>query len=844
MKQKHNFWNVRNKLILVSLLLFTFLMAIFVVAEVGRLIDLNSINTTAGASNAGGGFVVSGTSGHLTNGSGFPVIQGEYSLNLSGSININVSLKRNLSHGGFVNLTFGWMLSRYNASTILNTTLYNSTSNQTSFNYSFNTNLLLDGIYNVSVYVQNVSTDAAVSVDIVVNFSRGVDVIVDNTPPNVTNFWANVSNTTNLTTVAAKIEVNISTNDSTTYVQTVKIGVRNGTNEMNLTATRNASAFVAVIPINATLGQDRFNVFAYPNDSLGNLNFTNGNFTFTVDGTAPSFNLFHMFGRNGTTVNLTNLSTANADFRFNFTDNLSISANCTLYVNSTLAQSNSSAVNSSAANLTVTNMAEGKHLAYVSCTDGSGNQGNVTDATNALSLNYIIFTVDTIPPNLSAETLVFGNYSGFASHSTGYVGINLSAGLSEGNYTLQVFVNDSSTHPQMVRFNLTNSSGSVSGSVYPFNHTAVKNESNYTTASTGAGDTATRGNLNISRLAEGWYNLTVWTNDSVDNVNNSLRMTFVIDRTKPAVSVSCSPSAATVGDTVTCTCTTSDEYPGSGRLNGWGFSGSNPTESTTATGSGTFTSGTCTVLDYAGNRNTATGTWTVTAATSGGGGGGGSGGGSSSGATGQFEQKTWTSINTGETATVEVENGVIGVTAVSFAVTDTVYGAWVKVEKESALPSTVSSFSGDTYRVIEITKGTALKDDKFTKATIDFKVEKKWLADNDLGKERVALHRFADGKWNELPTTVGQDDGTYVHYKAETPGFSYFVIGEKKTAAAPVAPAEEVPVEEALAEVPAEEAPVEEAAEVTKKTKVWSFVAVLLVIAAIVVILVALKKRK
>ena len=481
-------------------------------------------------------------------------------------------------------------------------------------------------------------------------------------------------------------------------------------------------------------------------------------------------------------------------------------------------------------------MSDGTYIVTVYANDSLRN-ANVT-VSNAT------FMLDRSGPNVSVDTLVFGNHSGYATHTGGYVGINLSAGLSEGNYTLQISVNDSLVHVQTVQFNLTNRSGSVSGSVYPFNHTAVKNQTNYTTGSTGAGDVATRGNLNISRLAEGWYNLTVWTNDSFDNVNNSLRMTFVIDRTKPAVSVSCSPSAATVGDTVTCTCTTSDEYPGSGRLNGWGFSGSNPTESTTATGSGTFTSGTCTVLDYAGNRNTATGTWTVTAATSGGGGGGGSGGGSSSGATGQFEQKTWTSINTGETATVEVENGVIGVTAVSFAVTDTVYGAWVKVEKESALPSTVSSFSGDTYRVIEITKGTALKDDKFTKATIDFKVEKKWLADNDLGKERVALHRFADGKWNELPTTVGQDDGTYVHYKAETPGFSYFVIGEKKTAAAPVAPAEEVPVEEALAEVPAEEAPVEEAAEVTKKTKVWSFVAVLLVIAAIVVILVALKKRK
>src|SRR3989338_6737887 len=153
---KHTFGKlgsvVKNNLILASLFLFILLIVLLVSADVGRQIDISSINTTSGSSTAGGGFVVSGTSGFLTNGSGFPGIQtvgGIYLINLSGSININITLIRNLSHGGFVNLTFGWMLSRTNGSTMLNTTLYNSTGNQTSYNYSFSTTLLPDGIYNV-----------------------------------------------------------------------------------------------------------------------------------------------------------------------------------------------------------------------------------------------------------------------------------------------------------------------------------------------------------------------------------------------------------------------------------------------------------------------------------------------------------------------------------------------------------------------------------------------------------------------------------------------------------------------------------------------------------------------
>src|SRR3989338_4117711 len=401
--------------------------------------------------------------------------------NVSGGISLNATVAYGTAtgpFGGITNLTFVFIHSdgtRYYIINLTNGTVNASSGNANSdhlnttlWNTSFNSNVLPDGNYTITVNATNYTGTT---------FTTGIDglgnglgnkssnnlvfaIVIDNSAPPVT-LGANVSNTTNYTLAAAEIEINISSNDTTTYTQAVKIGVRNGTNEMNLTATRNASAFVAVILINNSfgLGENRFDVFVYANDSLNNTNITIGNFSFTLDATAPSFNLFHIFGRNGSTFNLTNLSETSADFRFNFTDNLSISANCTLYVNYTLAASNSSAVNSTAVNLTATSMAEGKHIAYVSCTDGSTNQGNTT--STAAALGALTFTVDTIPSNLSAETFIFGNYSGYATHGVGYVGINLSAGLSEGNYTLMVMVNDSSTRQQHVRFNISNGSGIV-----------------------------------------------------------------------------------------------------------------------------------------------------------------------------------------------------------------------------------------------------------------------------------------------------------------------------------------------------------------------------------------------
>ena len=153
---------------------------------------------------------------------------------------------------------------------------------------------------------------------------------------------------------------------------------------------------------------------------------------------------------------------------------------------------------------------------------------------------------------------------------------------------------------------------------------------------------------------------------------------------------------------------------------------------------------------------------------------------------------------------------------------------------------TVSSFSGNVYKNIEIIKGPALnKEGSFTDAAIEFKVEKAWLAEKQLGKEAVALHRYVNGAWVELSTTVGEDDGTYVHYSAKTPGFSYFVIGEKSGAAAAAPEAEAVPVEapteEAAAEAPAE-APVMDEKSLSK-TWVVALLAALVVVVAVVVYL-------
>ena len=114
-----------------------------------------------------------------------------------------------------------------------------------------------------------------------------------------------------------------------------------------------------------------------------------------------------------------------------------------------------------------------------------------------------------------------------------------------------------------------------------------------------------------------------------------------------------------------------------------------------------------------------------------------------------------------------------------------VYGAWVSVTKKDILPSTVKSFNRKTYQTFDITKSPSLKDDIIEHPTINLKVETSWLTSNNILAENVALYHYVDGVWNELITTKSSEEGTFVYYSAETPGFSYFLVGEKEVKAIP-----------------------------------------------------------
>jgi len=368
------------------------------------------------------------------------------------------------------------------------------------------------------------------------------------------------------------------------------------------------------------------------------------------------------------------------------------------------------------------------------------------------------------------------------------------------------------------------------GTISVLNTTGALNVSNGTTYNFTPSNTPADGN----------YNWSVQCNDSVKLQNNSAVGNFTVDNTPPVVTVTCTPSSVSAGSSVSCSCSATDA---STKVSSTTFTDTSPSTAT----AGSFNTGTCNAKDIMGNSRDGTGSYSVTASdsSSGGGGAGGSGGGSSTSIASQLEKKTWTSILAGEKATVEVKNGDMGVTSVSFVMDKTTYGVSLEVKNVATLPTIVSAFADKVYKTLQISESNVEKGLSGT-ATVNFKVAKSWLSANTIDKSGVALFHFKDSKWVQLPTTPGSDDATYVYYSAQTPGFSYFVIGKTAQATAPSAVTAPVsgtaptgvaqPAEAAgkAANIPAKS---------SSSTAVWVVVALVLV-GLLVWVVMALRRRR
>ncbi|TKX50742.1 PGF-pre-PGF domain-containing protein [Halorubrum sp. ASP121] len=136
------------------------------------------------------------------------------------------------------------------------------------------------------------------------------------------------------------------------------------------------------------------------------------------------------------------------------------------------------------------------------------------------------------------------------------------------------------------------------------------------------------------------------------------------------------------------------------------------------------------------------------------------------------------SVGTDEVVEADLPNGTATpnatLAALSVAPSSEIlsFGVEATAMAPSELPDGVRDHEGaETVSVFEI-EPTTFDSGAVESAEIRFETEMSAFSDAE-SPEGVALYRYVNNRWRELPTTY-EGDGVYV---AETPGFSYFAVG-------------------------------------------------------------------
>ena len=145
-------------------------------------------------------------------------------------------------------------------------------------------------------------------------------------------------------------------------------------------------------------------------------------------------------------------------------------------------------------------------------------------------------------------------------------------------------------------------------------------------------------------------------------------------------------------------------------------------------------------------------------------------------------QKThiFTKITPGVAAIMKDFNPEIGVKQIQIEVNNEAQNVKITVTKYDGKPANVTKEkTGDVYQYLQINAENL--SDKLEKATVEFRVEKNWTAENGVEKEDVLVFKFNETseEWDELLTTYSSEDYTYYYYDVELSSFSYFAISEK-----------------------------------------------------------------
>ncbi len=457
---------------------------------------------------------------------------------------------------------------------VVNDTAFGSNlGSYTSWNFTNTT--MVDGTFTILVTANDSAGNAN---------STSITFTVDTTTPNVQGFNTPLSRQNFTTGDVVVFNASIS-NGSGTAIHVVRFQITNGTGQrFNIsTSATNATLFNASQVVNGVVDGNQ-TVIIFANDTAGNMN-SSVNTTIVIDTTAP---------QTPTLNQPTNDSTqTSGTVRFNWTvvDTLTTTMFCNLTLNGAVNQTVIATANGTQTNVSISGLVNGTHSWNITCLDAV--QLTNASVTQVFTVNTSTPAVEiTLPANnsnlsttkvsiegtasaVNSDRIIINN-SNFGNNLGSYTNWNFTnTTMVEGTFTLLVTANDTANNNQSksITFTIDRTAPDVQGFNTPLSrqnfttgdvvvfNTSISNGSgtaihvvrfqlengtNGLVNVTASATNATLYNFSItigSGIDEGNRTVTIFTNDTSGNMNNSVSTTFVVDRTAPQTPTLNEPTA-------------------------------------------------------------------------------------------------------------------------------------------------------------------------------------------------------------------------------------------------------------------------------------------------------------
>lgn len=123
---------------------------------------------------------------------------------------------------------------------------------------------------------------------------------------------------------------------------------------------------------------------------------------------------------------------------------------------------------------------------------------------------------------------------------------------------------------------------------------------------------------------------------------------------------------------------------------------------------------------------------------------------------------------------LNLENSAVS--RIKIEVSEKVENVSVSFEKTDnpTVPAPGENISEKVYSYMEIDSG--IDESSIEKSTVEFKVSKGWIEEQNVENTNVRLLKYSNGKWKKLTTEIIGSTATHTLYSAETTGFSSFAI--------------------------------------------------------------------